>query len=215
MANRHYELGFGTEYEKFVLRGIVQSIVKELKIQSVCEYPANNLMGDNSEVFSGQVLKIDRLENYDRGKKGKYDLVWNFCEIEQNAAPVEILGRMLLLTRGYLLIVLQNRRNPGVLLHWICHSLIGKRWDHGNPRWMSPDPVVQSLSKVGRVIRIGYFDVPWFVLDIYESGILLRRMIPNALEGSMLRLRKSRFEEMPISYKKWLAHHAYILFEKR
>ena len=80
---------------------------------------------------------------------------------------------------------------------------------------MSPDPVVQSLSKVGRVIRIGYFDVPWFVLDIYESGILLRRMIPNALEGSMLRLRKSRFEEMPLFYKKWLAHHAYILFEKR
>lgn len=144
----------------------------------------------------------------------QYDLVWNFCEIEQQEQPLKLLKSMLALTRRYLLVIVQNRWNPGVVLHKIQHNLAGKDWDHGNIALMSIRPVVESLSHFGRILEIGYFDVPWFVLDIYESGALLRRLIPRSISGSALKLRKSRFEDLPSWCKKYLAHHSYVLFEK-
>jgi len=207
-------LGFGTEYEKFILREIASRIVQDYDLKSVCEYPANNLLGDNNEVFAGHNLRIDRLSDPTSTGKMQYDLVWNFCEIEQQIDPHSLIRRMLLLTRKYLLIIVQNRRNPGVYLHKIYHYLTGKEWDHGNIMSMSPTPVVKYLRSFGRIIQVGYFDVPWFILDIYESGAFLRKLVPHSLSGSMLRLKKSKFEEMPDSCKKYLAHHAYVLFEK-
>ncbi|MGZ4892223.1 MAG: hypothetical protein ACXV2B_08220, partial [Halobacteriota archaeon] len=76
-----YELGFGTEYEKFIMRDIARDLIHKLGISSVCEYPSNRLMGDNSEVFEVHDVTVDRLTYEDEGKTGEYDLVWNFCEI--------------------------------------------------------------------------------------------------------------------------------------
>jgi hypothetical protein len=189
-------------------------MVQELDIRSVCEYPANDLMGDNSEAFSDQTLQITKLSRPDRNAELKSDLVWNFCEIEQQRKPSGLINEMLSLTRRYLLIIIQNRRNPGIPLHRIYHILAGKKWDHGRFSLMTPKPLIRILSKYGKIIRVGYFDVPWFILDIYESGVFLRRLIPKSFSGSMLGLKKSRFEELPPRYKRYLAHHAYILFEK-
>ena len=210
----HYDLGFGSEYEKLILRNIVKEMIHELDLKTVCEYPTNNLMGDNSEVFSGHNLKIDRLSRPEEANERRYDLVWNFCEIEQQDSPFKTIDEMLSLTRRYLLIIVQNRRNPGVYLHKIYHNLTGRKWGHGNIQLMSPNLLVDFLSNYGRIIRTDYFDIPWFILDIYESGNLLRRLIPKSMEGSMLQMRRSRLEDLPISYKKYLAHHAYVLFEK-
>ena len=209
-----HELGFGTEYEKFVLQDVAKNIVQELRIRSVCEYPSNDLMGDNSEIFSDQILQITKLSRPYRNTESKSDLVWNFCEIEQQREPSELINEMLSLTKRYLLIIIQNRRNPGIPLHWVYHVLVGKKWDHGRFSLMTPKPLIRILSKYGKIIRVGYFDVPWFILDIYESGVILRRLIPKSFSGSMLGLKKSRFEELPTRYKQYLAHHAYILFEK-
>ena len=209
-----HELGFGTEYEKFVLQDVAKNIVQELRIRSVCEYPSNDLMGDNSEIFSDHPLQITRLSRPYRNTESKSDLVWNFCEIEQQREPSELINEMLSLTKRYLLIIIQNRRNPGIPLHWVYHVLVGKKWDHGRFSLMTPKPLIRILSRYGKIIRVGYFDVPWFILDIYESGVILRRLIPKSFSGSMLGLKKSRFEELPTRYKQYLAHHAYILFEK-
>jgi len=121
---------------------------------------------------------------------------------------------MLPLTRRYLLIIVQNRWNPDMVLHKIQHSLAGREWNHGNIALMSNWPVVESLSHFGRVLEIGYFDVPWFVLEIYESGAFLRELIPRSLSRSALELRRSRFEDLPSWCKKHLAHHSYVLFKK-
>ena len=209
-----HELGFGTEYEKFVLQDVAKNIVQELSIKSVCEYPSNDLMGDNSEIFSDQILQITKLSRPYRNTESKSDLVWNFCEIEQQREPSELINEMLSLTKRYLLIIIQNRKNPGIPLHWVYHVLVGKKWDHGRFSLMTPKPLIRILSRYGKIIRVGYFDVPWFILDIYESGVILRRLIPKSFSGSMLGLKKSRFEELPTRYKQYLAHHAYILFEK-
>jgi len=213
MNTARYELGFGTEYEKFVLRDIAQRIIRELKPTSICEYPANNLMGDNSEVFEGFDLRIDRLSNLDAVKREAYDLVWNFCEVEQREDITELVQEMLMLTRRYLFVVLQNRRNAGVCLHRIYHSLTAKRWDHGHIGLMSPTPLVRLLTSYGKIISVDYFDVPWFILDVYECGAYLRVIIPRFMRSKQ-HLKKSRFEEMSCSCKRWLAHHAYVLFEK-
>ena len=209
-----HELGFGTEYEKFVLRDVTKNIVQELSIKSVCEYPSNNLMGDNSEIFSDQTLQITKLSRPYRNTESKYDLVWNFCEIEQQKDPSELINEMLSLTRRYLLIIMQNRRNPGIPLHWVYHVLVGKKWDHGRFSLMTPKPLIRILSKFGKVIKVGYFDVPWFILDVYESGAILRKIMPKSFSESAFGLKKSRFEELPSRYKQYLAHHAYILFDK-
>jgi hypothetical protein len=210
-----YELGFGTEYEKFIMRDIARSLINELGISSVCEYPSNRLMNDNSEVFAAHDIAVDRLTFVDERKKREYDLVWNFCEIESAKNPLSLINSMLNLTRRYLLIVSQNNRNIGVHLHRIYHVLKGREWDHGIIAMMSPKPVCKLLKPYGNIVEVNYFDAPWFVLDVYETGDFLRRMVPRSLAGEMLSVKKSMFEEMPIPVKSWLAHHAYVLFEKK
>jgi len=210
----NYRLGFGTEYEKLILREIASRIVRDHDLKSICEYPANNLLGDNNEIFTGHNLRIDRLSDPSSARNMRYDLVWNFCEIEKQKQPFKLLGSMLALTRQYLLIIVQNRWNPGVVLHKIQHSLTGRRWDHGNIALMSTRPIVEHLSHFGRVLEIGCFDVPWFVFDIYESGAFLKKLIPRSLSRSALELRRSWFEDLPSWCKKYLAHHNYVLFKK-
>ncbi|MGZ6281012.1 MAG: hypothetical protein ACXWPP_20445, partial [Ktedonobacteraceae bacterium] len=150
----------------------------------------------------------------DEGKTGEYDLVWNFCEIECAKDPRRLIEQMLNLTRRYVLIVSQNRRNIGVPLHRIYHVLKRREWDHGLISMMSPKPVCKLLTPYGNIVEVNYFDAPWFVLDVYEAGSVLRKMLPQSFAGEMLSLKKSMFEEMPTSVKAWLAHHGYVLFEK-
>ncbi|MGB9960254.1 MAG: hypothetical protein ACPLKQ_07030 [Candidatus Bathyarchaeales archaeon] len=209
------ELGFGTEYEKFVLKSIVGDLIHRLEIKSVCEYPSNSLMGNNSEIFEAYGVVVHRLSRLEDNKKGEYDLVWNFCEIECSYNPLNLIKEMLMLTRRYLLIITQNNRNFGVHLHRVYHFVKKQRWDHGFIAFMSPEPSLRLLRRYGDVLAIGYFDVPWFILDVYESGSFLRRMIPNPIQSVTLELRESKFEGLPNFIKSWLAHHVYIVFEKR
>ena len=197
-----------------MLLDVAKNIVQELSIKSVCEYPANDLMGDNSEIFSDQSLQIAKLSRPYRNTESKFDLVWNFCEIEQQKDPSELINEMLSLTKRYLLIIVQNRRNLGIPLHWVYHMLVGKKWDHGRFSLMTPKPIIRILSRFGKIIRVGYFDVPWFILDVYECGVILRKVMPKSFSESSFSLKKSRFEELSSRYKQYLAHHAYILFDK-
>jgi hypothetical protein len=128
---QEYKLGFGTEYEKFVLRSIVVDLIHKLEIRSVCEYPSNNLMGNNSEVFKIPGIMVDRLSQLEYNRKGSYDLVWNFCEIERASNPLNLINNMLLLARKYLLIISQNNRNVGVHLHRVYHVVKKRKWNHG------------------------------------------------------------------------------------
>jgi len=208
-----YKLGFGTEYEKFVLRDIIGNLIHELEIRSVCEYPSNNLMGNNSEVFEVHGIRVDRLSRLRHDRKEKYDLVWNFCEFEKTENSAELIKNMWMLSRKYVFIVTQNNRNVGVLLHRIYHIFRGKKWDHGSVTLMSIKPALKFLKKHERIIKIGYFDIPWFVLDVYECGDLLKKFVPSFLVSSK-NLRESKLEWVPNFIKSWLAHHSYLLCEK-
>ena len=207
-------LGFGTAYEKFVLGQILTGLVHNLGVKSVCEYPFNNLMGNNSEAFerSGCVVsRLTEVSDFDQ----QHDLVWNFCEFERAEDPKKVIENMTMLSREYLLIVTQNSRNMGVPLHFAYHFLVKKRWDHGSIKLMSHRSVLKILGRREdiNVVEIGFFDIPWFILDVYECGNILKHLVPKSFID-LRDLRESIFEGSPDFMKPWLAHHSYILCRK-
>lgn len=211
--NEEYDLGFGTQYEKFILGRLFRKFIEQLGIRTVCEYPANNLMGNNSEEFEKAGCTVVR--KIDLKTSETYDFVWNFCEFERSPDSTRMIRKMMSLSKRYVFVVVQNNRNIGVLLHRICHLLAGSRWDHGKMEQMSLTAVKNALEcEHVRVLEHGFFDVPWFILDVYESGKYLRRVAPRShVESS--RMKDSLFEGLPNWLKRWLAHHAYVLSEKQ
>ena len=204
--------GFGLVYEKFVFSELATRLVREFGLKTICEYPANNLMGNNSDVFIG--CEITRL-TADASEERTFDLVWNFCEFEQADGPSCFIEKAVKLSNGLVLIVTQNIRNPGVLIHRVYHALKMKRWDHGRLSRMSYNAVKSRIKKGEfEIIETGAFDAPWFILDVYESGKFLRKLILN-LGTDEKNLRKTAFEESPIWIRSWLAHHHYVLFRRK
>jgi hypothetical protein len=80
---------------------------------------------------------------------------------------------------------------------------------------MSYNAVRAEIRRLGfTVIERGAFDAPWFVLDVYESGKFLRKLLHDA--GTNERnLKNSSFENWPLWIRSWLAHHHYLLFSKK
>lgn len=185
-----------------------------LGIRTVCEYPANNLMGNNSEIFDNLGCTVKRMKTINRTKI-KHDLVWNFCEFEKRDSPEKMIEDMLSLSSSYIFIVTQNNKNLGVHLHLLYHSLKGKKWDHGSIRSMSHSAVLKPLSKFNvEIMNYGWFDVPWFILDVYEMGQTINRVTLGKFVNNS-ELKESRFEELPNSIKASLSHHFYVLAKKK
>lgn len=204
--------GFGLVYEKFVFSELVSRLIKEFDLETICEYPANNFMGNNSDVFVGcEITRLDAGTSEGR----RFDLVWNFCEFEQAADPAYFIEKAAELSNGLVLVVTQNIRNPGVLIHRVYHALEMRRWDHGKISRMSYNAVKPVIQKEGfEIIETGAFDAPWFILDVYESGKFLRKLTLDAGTNEK-NLRKSVFEECPMWIRSWLAHHHYVLFRSK
>jgi hypothetical protein len=201
--------GFGLVYEKFVFSEIALRFVHELGLKTICEYPANNLMGNNSDVFQG--CEITRASDATK-LAGKFDLVWNFCEFEQARDPVRLIETAIELSERFVLIVTQNRRNLGVMIHLLYHALRRVPWDHGSVSRMSFKAVKSAIEKSNaEVVETGAFDIPWFILDVYETGRFLRRITFDA-GTSLENMKKSTFERWPRWARFWLAHHHYVLF---
>jgi hypothetical protein len=200
--------GFGLAYEKFIFSRLALRLVNTFGLKTVCEYPANNLMGNYGDVFIGcELTRLGSSAKEDR----KFDLVWNFCEFEQAEDPNYLIERVSELSNGLVLIVTQNIRNPGVLIHRLYHALKAKRWDHGRLSRMSYNAVKSKIRKKGfEIIETGAFDAPWFILDLYESGRFLRKLILERGTDET-DLKKSVFEDWPPWILSWLAHHHYVL----
>lgn len=138
------------------------------------------------------------------------DLVWNFCEFEQGD-PVALVEKAIALSEKFVLIVTQNRRNLGVVIHRLQHMLKRAPWDHRRLSQMSFKAVKSAIGNTNaEIVETGAFDIPWFVLDVYETGRFLRRITFDA--GTDVKsMRKSMFERGPRWARFWLAHHHYVL----
>ena len=195
-------LGFGTDYEIYIFKKIAKRLIRQLKLTSVKNWPKNDLLG-------GQ--KIFGIAE----TSPKPDLIWNFCEFENVVDPRKMIEKMGQYSGKYLLVVTQNYLNPGVVLHWLFHRFSGKKWDHGDLSRMSARSVRRQVRKMPglEVVETGAFDIPWFVLDVYETGRFFRRL--PFLRGKAGKVTESRFESWPRPLKLWLAHHHYVLLKKK
>lgn len=195
------DLGFGTEYEKFILKNLFNKIIDEFKIKSIYEYPKTDLLGDTSELFKKIQYSSD-----------SPDLVWNFCQFEQVENQDKLVREMLDISNNYILLIIQNRRNIGILIHRFIHFLLRRPWDHGNIKQMLKKRATKALKKEGLdILKIIPFDVPWFILDVYESGKTIKKFLPTTSKKS---IKESFWEKSPNFIKGYLSHHYLILAKK-
>lgn len=206
-------LKFGMVYEKTVFAMLVRRLLCGRKIRSVCEYPSNDLMGNNNDEFERLGCYVKRLKVL-RHTDEKYDLVWNFCEFEKRKDPSSLIQEMMCLSKKYGLIITQNKHNV-LMFHRLYHSVKRKTWDHGFIRFMSSRAISKILNDFGdlRIVRVGAFDVPWFVLDFYEGGSFFRKLVPKSLLSKQ-KVKESVFEKFPLFAKNLLAHHHFVMWEK-
>ncbi|UCG45587.1 MAG: hypothetical protein JSV58_02040, partial [Candidatus Bathyarchaeota archaeon] len=117
---------FGMLYEKTVFSNLVRRLVAEHRIRNVCEYPTNDLMGDNNQEFEKLGCQVKKLRQADR-TSGKFDLVWNFCEFERSQDPLTLVEEMKELSNAFMLIITQNKTNV-MLFHRWYHFIKRRRW---------------------------------------------------------------------------------------
>jgi hypothetical protein len=203
MITQESELGFGTEYEKVIFSEIVSRIGEKYGISSFLNFPTNNLLG-NTEGITKTLSE----------KKENPDLLWNFCEFENEKDTESFFMSIEAFNPRHVLIVTQNRLNPGVLIHYFYHRIFGKKWDHGYLKKMTIKPI-KEYSKSGQkyeVLEIGLFDAPWFILDVYEVGRYLKKLFPKSKQSADV-AKTSLFEHSPKVIKNWASHHNYILLK--
>jgi len=209
------DLGFGTEYEKWLLTGIVAELASRHGFRTAADYPCNLLLGDSRDVFRPAGISCERLAAPRPG--ARYDLVFSFCEFEQAEDADAFLRSVDAFESPHVLIVTQNWRNPGVLLHRLYHLAAGNRWDHGRLSRASYKAVRRRVHRLGlpwQLVDLRCFDTPWFVLDVYETGRFLRKLVPAASRGNGSPMRRSWFEDLPFWAARWLAHHYLLLYRR-
>lgn len=199
------EKGYGTEYEKFVLKELFRKLIKKYHIKSIKESPSNNLMGNHQEIFENLEIEF---------KKESPDMVWNFCEFDY-AKPKEFLNELVRINANFFIIITQNNKNIGVWFHRFYHLLLGHDWNHGRIKNMSYKKVVNLVKGYSEleIKEILAFDAPWFILDVYETGRHIKKFLPRGLTNTQLKL--SCFETWPFGLKKFLSHHFLILIERK
>lgn len=192
-------LGYGTDYERLILQGLAKKICQKYQILSSREFPKNELLG-RQPIFPKQ--------------KRKPDLVWNFCEFENQKDSQLFLKKTAALSQKYLLVITQNYLNPGLPLHFLYHLISGRKWDHGELSKMSYRSVLRAVGddKNLKLLEIGAFDIPWFILDVYETGKYFRDW--SILKEKNKVIRESSFEKWPLWLRLFLGHHHYILLKK-
>lgn len=207
---------FGMLYEKYILGKLVKGMVEKYKIKTVCEFPYNQLMGeDNNECFKDCRCAVARYRSYgDIDPFKKYDLVWNFCEFEQYADEEPIVPAMKDLSNKYILIITQNRYNV-MMLHYWYHVYKKRPWDHGRISKMNYKAYIKEFKNNNiDVLQIGAFDAPWFILDFYEGGKFFRGLAPKTMINTK-EIEESFFEKLPKPFRLLLSHHHYVLGQKR
>lgn len=210
------DLGFGTEYEKWLLTGIVEELQRRHGFLAAADYPCNLLLGDSRDVFRKAEIPCTRLSTPERD--APYDVVFSFCEFEQAPDAEAFLRTLDGFGSKWILLVTQNWRNPGVPLHRLYHLLSGRPWDHGRLSRASDAAVLRHVRRAGLpwcLVERRCFDTPWFVLDVYETGTFLRRLVPEKARAAPASgMHASPFERLPRPLSRFLAHHFLLLFAR-
>jgi hypothetical protein len=199
------DLGYGTAYETAIVRDLLDHLIAKYEVEGVLQEPVTDLL---------DYFELESLTEPMRSSEASFDLVWNFCQFEQMSDQNRFMEDASSKTRKYILIIIQNNRNPGLTLHWIYHKIRRKHWDHGSIRKMSPRKLRKAIAGNNLAMcEDGFHDIPWFIIDVYECGDFLKKLVPESLRNRE-KIEPSRFERMPRIVKSFLAHHYYVLAKR-
>lgn len=171
------EEGLGTTYERYALNQFSFSLAKKLGIKTVCELPANGVMGvpgikslgfaaSGAEVTlvssEKEAMEKIKLLWQTLGLKAEFliadptktkipdssfNLVWNFCVFEHFKNPEDLVAEMKRISKKFVLIQTQNILNPGNWFHFLYHQVKQEKWDHGSFKNMAWWRVENLLKK--------------------------------------------------------------------
>jgi len=199
-------------------------------VQQGCQVVTVNadveILRKSGELWKVMGLQVNRVRaaTYHRlpFRDGEFDLVWNYCEIEKSAAPKRLLNEMVRVSRKFILLMIQNSLTYGYFIHRIHHRYFNIPWDHGNPRLMRLEKIIQLSKECSlKIVEVGLIDATPFP-DTWELMVLPLSAKKNMKYG----LRELQLErKVPISVKiiytfekclPWIlklifAHHPYII----
>jgi len=163
-----------------------------------------------------------------------FDLVWNFCMMERYKDPNELVREMGRVSRGYVLLMTQNWNNWGTNLHKAYHSYKKELWDHGYKPYMLFDGIRKAVKSADlEIVEEGGIDIPP-IIDTWNTPI--RGVLQSFLKvfgkkweykhqevDNSAQKKGSRTiyffygmeKRLPVFFKKYQAHHIYILAKKR
>ncbi len=242
------EEGFGSVYERISLGRFLNRIKKELKFKTVLEYGTPFSKGYDNMVFiknEDEVTiadpKIERIKNdwpsktkpiftdmeMKKFKEKKYDLVWNFAQINTNP---EVIEKMKEKTKKYVLFFTPNIWNYGTPFHIVYHLISRTKCTHaerGAVKLRKLSGLKKFAKKNGlKVLETGYVDMPWwpdtaFGIREFKENVLKKKLPPlekkDSLPGKQVldKVNAHMFVENSKlgSIKYLFAHHQYVLAE--
>jgi len=161
-----------------------------------------------------------------------FDLVWNFCMMERYGDPNDLIREMKRVSKGLVLIMTQNWWNWGTAPHRFYHLYKKKTWDHGYKMYMTFEGI-HKIFKANdlKIIQEGGTDTPP-IIDTWDTPIrgtlqsILTRIkmqwqwkakakVSEQADSGLLRLFSSLEENLPEWFKRYQAHHLYVLAKKK
>jgi hypothetical protein len=163
-----------------------------------------------------------------------FDLVWNYCMFERFSDPSALVAEMKRVSGQYVLLMTQNVYNFGTPFHKVYHAINDhQEWDHGYGRQMTLGAIRKALRDQGmQLVEEGTVDIPpW--LDTWDMPLRgeLKQMLSSigrkwewkmetqgrAENGSLpwsVRLVRDIEANLPVWFRKFQAHHLYVLASK-
>lgn len=161
-----------------------------------------------------------------------FDLVWNFCMMERYTDPNGLVQEMKRVSRKLVLIMTQNWWNWGTAPHRFYHQYKKKVWDHGYKTYMTFEGIDRVIKENDlKIVERGGVDAPP-IIDTWDTPI--RGTLQSILgtvkmqwkwkakakpaeqkDSGFLRIFASLEENLPEWFKRYQAHHLYVLAQKR
>lgn len=161
-----------------------------------------------------------------------FDLVWNFCMMERYGDPNGLIQEMKRVSRRLLLIMTQNWWNWGTAPHRFYHLYKKTTWDHGYKPYMTFKGI-RSIFKANdlKILREGGIDTPP-IIDTWDTPIRgtlqsilalikmqwkwkAKAKVSEQKDSGLLKLFSNLEDSLPEWFKRYQAHHIYVLARKR
>lgn len=160
-----------------------------------------------------------------------FDITWNFCMMERYGDPSDLIKEMKRVSRKLVLIMTQNWWNWGTAPHMFYHLYKKRKWDHGYKSYMTFEGIHKVVKANGlEILEQGGIDAPP-IIDTWDTpvrgtlqSILTRIRMQwkwkakakdsETKDSEFLRLFESLEQNLPEWFKRYQAHHLYVLAQK-